>query len=94
MDDRKRIYYKTKAEIDKSAHGARVHRYEWTGPGWYYVKEYQQRCSRGCCYDDVFDAISPQDVVEEISYKMRELAELLRKVREDIKECTAHETPK
>jgi hypothetical protein len=54
----------------------------YDGPGWYKVLSYQQKCPRGCCYDSVHEVIPAADVENEIKDEMKELAWLLKEVRE------------
>lgn len=56
----------SKNEADSITDGYRVRDSKFSKPGRYMVLHYQQRCPRGCCYDDVCEIISIKDVVEEI----------------------------
>lgn len=57
---------------------ARVQIGNYNGPGKYMLLQYQQRCPRNCCYDDVNEVLTPEQVVSEAKKEIRELTELLR----------------
>jgi hypothetical protein len=59
----------------------RVQIINWDGPGWYYIFKYDQPCPRGCCRDNVFEAISKKKWEQRIVEEIRDLAYQLREVR-------------
>jgi hypothetical protein len=61
---------------------ARVQKIDWVGPGWYFIFKYTQKCPRGCCYDDVFEAKSLKKWKAELSEEIRNLEYRLRDVKE------------
>lgn len=71
----------SKEELVENAKGHNVHKIDWKGPGWYYIFKYNQKCPRGCCYDDVFEAISAKSYSEMISHEIRELSYKLKESR-------------
>lgn len=74
--------FKSEADLDKWAYGARIKRISsWKGPGWYNCSQYTQRCSRGCCDDNVVQIDTPQERIDDIKELMRELAEELKFAR-------------
>jgi hypothetical protein len=60
----------------------RVNKGNYNGPGKYLLLEYQEKCPRGCCYDDVVELMSTSDVIYEVKEEMKDLANLLRTARE------------
>jgi hypothetical protein len=62
------IEVSSQEEAHTITRGYRVIDNKFTEPGRYMVLHYQQKCPRGCCYDDVCELISIKDVVEEIVY--------------------------
>ena len=54
---------------------------EWSGPGWYWIFTYSQRCPRGCCYDSVIEAITAKELADELRESMIYLAQRLRDAR-------------
>lgn len=76
-------YFATEADAKSAAQGlgARVRRYDWDGPGWYYVTVYQQRCPRNCCYDSVFHAESGRQRADSIRERMVDFASELKDAR-------------
>lgn len=44
---------------------ARVQIGNYSGPGRYMLLQYSQRCPRNCCYDDVNELLTPEEVTEE-----------------------------
>jgi hypothetical protein len=59
----------------------RVQIIKWDGPGWYYIFRYSQPCPRGCCRDDVFEAISASKWAEMLADKIKDLAYQLKEAR-------------
>jgi hypothetical protein len=54
----------------------------YSGPGWYMVLSYQQKCPRGCCYDSVHEVIPASEVADEVRDEIRELASMLKEARD------------
>lgn len=48
---------------------------EFQGPGHYYVLEYSQRCPRNCCFDDVVEVLSAEEVCRELQEDLMPLYE-------------------
>ena len=61
---------------------ARVQIGTWVGAGWYRVLQYSQRCPRGCCYDDVVEVVSAQDMADEFEEEIGELGTELRQAEQ------------
>ena len=51
---------------------------KFDGPGWYLKLNYREKCPKGCCYDDVVELLSSDDVIIEVQDKMKEYADLLK----------------
>lgn len=64
---------------------ARVQMGNYEGPGDYYLLSYSQPCPRGCCYDDVYEVLTADEVVKEIVNEIRDLAADLRQARAHLK---------
>lgn len=60
---------------------ARVQRGNWSGPGWYMLLAYSQRCPRNCCYDDVHEILPASNVATEAAKEMQDLAGQLKDAR-------------
>lgn len=65
----------------KDKYDVRIIDVQWEKPGLYILVKYSQPCPRGCCYDEVIDAIHVEDYANEIARKIRDLAEDLRHYR-------------
>lgn len=74
----KKFQYKKEHDAEM---GGRVNQSEWKGPGSYYKLTYQQRCPRNCCYDDVCEMLTADEVKNEVIEKMKDCAILLREAR-------------
>jgi len=61
---------------------SRVQIGNWQGEGRYLLLTYQQRCPRNCCYDNVHELISTKEVREEIKDQMKQLASVLKEIKE------------
>lgn len=73
--------------LQYNEHGfARVQRGDYVGPGRYMLLQYDQRCPRNCCYDNVHEVIPAKHVASIIASEIRELAEILKQAR-----TTSHE---
>lgn len=68
-------------EFDSYQNG-RCNKGEYSKPGKYMIFEYNQRCPRGCCYDDVVELVHSDDIVYEIKEKMTDLANLLKEAKQ------------
>lgn len=79
---REKVKAQTEQELyDKAGSDFRVVKVNWDGPGWYLIYHYSQRCPRGCCYDDVFEALSVEDRAYELQSEIRGLASDLSELR-------------
>lgn len=74
-------YGKTNPTEAEKLGWARVQRGKYDGPEKYYVLQYQQRCPRNCCWDDVVEILTREDVVQEIKESMSDLAIVLKQAR-------------
>lgn len=61
--------------------GGRVQKAQWTGPGWYYLFKYIQRCPRNCCDDMVFEIVSASEWASTIADEMKVLSAKLKEAR-------------
>ncbi len=70
------------SELDFKKHkNGRCNYGEYNGPGKYRLLQYQQRCPRGCCYDDVVELVSATDIIKEIREKIIELSYIMKEAR-------------
>lgn len=67
--------------LDSRYGSARVRKGKFIGPGKYLVLQYQQRCPRNCCYDDVVEVLTAKEVIDEVKSEIIDLANLLREAR-------------
>lgn len=58
---------------------ARVQKGRYVGPGQYMLLQYDQPCPRGCCYDDVNELLSSEEVAAEVKEQIDELQALLER---------------
>ena len=65
----------------KDKHDVRIIDVQQDKPGLYVLVKYSQPYPRGCCYDEVIDAIYVEDYTNEIARKIRDLAEDLKHYR-------------
>lgn len=63
---------------------ARVQIGKFTGPGYYLILSYQERCPRNCCYDSVREIIDSKGVALEVKEKITELAGILKNARKAV----------
>ncbi len=78
------VRIRNKEELDKmiSKGGYRVVMKDvWKGDDNYYLREYTQRCPKGCCYDNVFELSSVEEEISELKEQMRDLANRLKEAR-------------
>jgi len=79
---REKVKVETEEELrEKAGSDFRVVKVKWDGPGWYFIYHYSQPCPRGCCHDEVFEAISASDRAYELQQKIKNLAQELRSIR-------------
>jgi hypothetical protein len=62
---------------------ARIQIGNYNGPGKYMLIQYKQRCPRNCCYDDVNEVLTAQDVAYEIKKEIIRLAEILKEAKQN-----------
>lgn len=73
--------FETEKKLDAYCYGYRVQKQEWTGPGWYFIFKYTQRCPRDCCYDDVIWAIDAAEYRKLLVEQGKEIAGRLSEIR-------------
>lgn len=79
----KKAIYETEQQLkDDMPYRCRVIKVRWIGPGAYVLFTYPQLCPRGCCYDDVYEAIPVEQWINLITDNMKELAFDLKEARE------------
>lgn len=74
---------------------ARVQIGKFNGTGRYMLLRYSQRCPRNCCYDDVNELLTPDEVVEEAKKEISEVAAILKETGHKaflIEKLIEHET--
>lgn len=57
---------------------ARVQIGNYSGPGRYMLLQYNQRCPRNCCYDDVNELLTPEEVASEAKKEIIKFTEILK----------------
>jgi hypothetical protein len=71
------IRFETEEELKDWLRDARVQKNGWDGPGYYAQYTYSQRCPRGCCYDDVREAVPLQEFIDELEESVNNKRESL-----------------
>lgn len=64
--------------MPKEYGSARVQIGKYNGPGKYMLLQYSQRYPRNCCYDDVNELLTPQEVTEEAKKEIIGFTEILK----------------
>jgi len=83
-DPQGKLKFSTEEQLREAANKPyffRVQKINWDGPGWYYIFKYDQPCPRGCCRDNVFEAISASNWAAELAQEMKDLAQQLKEAR-------------
>jgi hypothetical protein len=74
-------YGKNSHKFTELTRQARVQRGVWCGAGKYMLCQYQERCPRNCCYDNVNELIPFSKVASIAVDKMQEYEEILAEAR-------------
>ena len=81
-ESHKRVRFETEQEAKTYADDwHRVVIVDWTGPGWYAIFSYDKPCPRGCCRDNVFEAMPVRKWADLIADEMKDLACELKEAR-------------
>lgn len=81
-ESHRRVRFETEAEAKADADDwYRIVRIDWTGPGWYAIFTYDKPCPRGCCRDNVYEAIPVSKWADLIADEIKNLASQLKEAR-------------